>query len=87
MMEEMMNAKHAETNANLKEMIEEIKSGQAKMKSTIGAVWSELEDVNHKIQDLHKELTDKTQKKKNRQTELQAVEVSLEKEAPGRPSK
>jgi hypothetical protein len=43
-------------------MSEEIKSGQAEMKPTVSAIQSELEDINHKTQNLHKELTDKIEK-------------------------
>jgi hypothetical protein len=56
MMEEMMNIK-------LKEMSEGIKSGQEEMTWTVNAFRCGLEDVNHKTQNLHKELSDKIEKK------------------------
>jgi acetyl/propionyl-CoA carboxylase alpha subunit len=59
---EMMNANQAKMNINLKEMRDEIRSGQAEMKSAVCAIQSELEDINHKTQDLHKELTNKLEK-------------------------
>jgi hypothetical protein len=37
MMEEMMNANQDKTKANLKEMREEIKSGQVEIRSTVNA--------------------------------------------------
>jgi hypothetical protein len=77
-MEEMMNANQAKMNANLKEMREKIKFGQTEMKSVVSAMRSELEYVNKKTQDLHKELTDKIERKT--QVELQTVEVSPNKQ-------
>jgi hypothetical protein len=38
----MMNANQAKTNENLKEMREEIKSGQAKMRSIVNAWIADL---------------------------------------------
>jgi hypothetical protein len=43
-------------------MREEIKSGQGEIKSTVTANRSELEGVNYKTQNLHKELPDKIEK-------------------------
>jgi hypothetical protein len=44
MMEEMMNANHAKTNANLKEMRDEMKSGQAEIRSTVNAWITDMRD-------------------------------------------
>jgi hypothetical protein len=83
--QEILVRMEANTEVNLKEMREEIQSGQAEMRSAFSAmeekmeaaihsIRSELEDVNHWTQSLQKELTEKIDKT---QVELQEVEVSL----------
>jgi dsDNA-specific endonuclease/ATPase MutS2 len=87
MMEGMMNANQAKTNSNLKEMRDEVNSGQAEMKSTVKAILSELGDVNHKMQDLHKVMTNKIERKNTGGiTNSRGAPRRTDKEIPGRPS-
>jgi hypothetical protein len=58
-------ANQANMDVKLKAMSEEIK-GQEEMKLIVNAIWSESEDVNHKMQDLRKEVSDIIEKR-NRQ--------------------